>query len=273
MAHALSRLSNDGGESGRGRRQAEYGWFPRICDDCLKTGDKDNPRRARIPPGLLLCENCGKTMSVANCLKTRGDKMLIGYLRVSKASDDEARNAGTQRGVLEAAGCEEIFEDIGISGGASNRPGWTACQRHARQGDTIIVTHLDRLSRDVVDGLGAIEELAQRGVWVRVLDLGIGTDESGPTGRLTLTIMLAIAQWFRETTAERIREGLARALAEGRKGGRPPALTDRQAADVRRRLEDGESVNSIAKLYGLKSRNPVSRLRDLMQGDGCKRRS
>ena len=147
--------------------------------------------------------------------------MLIGYLRVSKASDDEARNAGTQRGVLEAAGCEEIFEDIGISGGASNRPGWTACQRHARRGDTIIVTHLDRLSRDVVDGLGAIEALAQRGVWVRVLDLGIGTDNSGPTGRLTLTIMLAIAQWFRETTAERIREGLARALAEGRKGGAP----------------------------------------------------
>ena len=49
--------------------------------------------------------------------------MLIGYLRVSKASDDEARNAATQRGVLEAAGCEEIFEDIGMSGGASNRPG------------------------------------------------------------------------------------------------------------------------------------------------------
>jgi DNA invertase Pin-like site-specific DNA recombinase len=69
--------------------------------------------------------------------------MKIGYARVST----EEQNLDLQRQALEAAGCEKIYEDHGVSGAAIERPGLADARARAKPGDVLVVWRLDRLGR------------------------------------------------------------------------------------------------------------------------------
>ena len=158
------------------------------------------------------------------------DKLRYGYCRVSRAADDLARNLDTQQQALEAAGIrpELIYRDV-ASGGSLDRQGWNALVDVVRPGDTITVSRLDRIGRNLVEGLQAIERLTEQGVGIVALDAGIDTSAANPAARLQIAMMLAFAEWERQTVRERSIAGQQRA-PRYTKLSRAPEGIDRLAA-------------------------------------------
>ena len=169
--------------------------------------------------------------------------MIFGYARVS--TDDQLLDAQTD--ALTAAGAERIFADK-ISGSMRKRPELDRLLDHLRPGDVIVVTKYDRLARSLRDLLDIVETIKERGGGFRSLAEDI--DTTTPAGRLTFHVFASIAQFERERIAERTREGLDAARKRGRVGGRPPALSQAQRAEVRRMRDDeGRRLTEIAQLF------------------------
>ena len=118
-------------------------------------------------------------------------------------------------------------------------------------GDTVVVPRIDRLARNLTEGLRTIEELHAQGIHIRALAEGLDTGDGSPTARLMLHMLLSLAEWERETIRDRIRAGVARAAAEGRTGGRPPALDSEKLQAVRAFLDNGGSVSAAARSFGV----------------------
>ncbi len=154
--------------------------------------------------------------------------MLIGYARVSKA--DGSQTLDLQRDALAAAGVapEQIYDDR-ASGKRDSRPGLEACLRALRDGDVLVIWKLDRLGRDLTHLVTTVQDLAGRGIGLRVLTgQGAEIDTTTPTGKLIFGIFASLAEFERELIRERTMAGLAAARARGRKGGRKFALTKAQ---------------------------------------------
>lgn len=171
--------------------------------------------------------------------------MIFGYARVS--TDDQ--NLDAQTDALKAAGAARIFADK-ISGGTRKRPELDKLFEQLREGDVVVVAKYDRLARSLRDLLDIVEAIKERGAGFRSLAEDI--DTTTPAGRLVFHVFASIAQFERERISERTKEGLEAARKRGRVGGRPPALSADQRAEVRRmREEDGKSLPEIARLFGV----------------------
>jgi DNA invertase Pin-like site-specific DNA recombinase len=169
--------------------------------------------------------------------------MIFGYARVST----EDQNLDAQTDALMAAGAERIFADR-ISGAVRKRPELDRLLDQLRAGDVIVVTKYDRLARSLRDLLDIVETIKERGAGFRSLAEDI--DTTTPAGRLIFHVFASIAQFERERISERTKEGLEAARKRGRIGGRPPALTAAQRAEVRRmRDEEGRRLSEIAQLF------------------------
>lgn len=169
--------------------------------------------------------------------------MIIGYARVS--TDDQKLEAQTD--ALEGAGAERVFADK-ITGSARSRPQLDLMIDQLRQGDVVVVTKYDRLARSLRDLLDIVETIRERGAGFRSLAEDI--DTTTPAGRLIFHVFASIAQFERERILERTREGLEAAKKRGRVGGRPPALSATQRAEVRRmRDEEDRRLSEIAQLF------------------------
>lgn len=169
--------------------------------------------------------------------------MLLGYARVST----EDQHLDGQIAALEAAGAGRVFGEK-ISGSKSIRPELERMIDQLREGDVVIVTKYDRLSRSLQDLLGIVARIGERGAGFRSLAEDIDTTTSA--GRLIFHVFASIAQFERERIAERTKEGLAAARKRGRIGGRPPALSLERRAEVRRmRDQEGRSVAELARLF------------------------
>lgn len=167
--------------------------------------------------------------------------MLIGYARVSTLD----QNPALQVDALKAAGCERVFTEK-ASGAQRDRPMLSAALDHLREGDVLVVWKLDRLARSMRQLLDTVEELAARKVGFRCLTAAI--DTTTPEGRLFFHMIAAMAEFERDMIRERTRAGLDVARASGRKGGRPPKLTDADLKVARALLSDASiSVADIAK--------------------------
>lgn len=144
------------------------------------------------------------------------------------------------------------FADEGVSGKvcAKQRPQFSQMLDKIRDGETLVVSKLDRLGRDSIDVLQTVQCLADRDIKVIVLQLG-NTDLSSPTGKLLLTMLVAVASMERDLLVERTQAGLMRAKAEGKRLGRPSKTTPEQKADIVLRRNNGESVTSLAREYGV----------------------
>jgi putative DNA-invertase from lambdoid prophage Rac len=185
----------------------------------------------------------------------------FAYARVS-TTEQATQN---QVGEIEAAGFKVephriISETISGSVSAMQRPGFTRLLEKMEQGDVLIVTKLDRLGRDAIDVTSTVNLLDTRGIRVHCLALG-GTDLTSSAGRLTMQVINAVAQFERDLLIERTQAGLARAKAEGKRIGRPPALSKEDRELVRVALLVGKPVAAIARDLGV-SRQTIMRVRD-----------
>lgn len=182
-------------------------------------------------------------------------KVKIGYARIStKSQRDSLHNQQEQ---LKSVGCEKIYAEV-ASGIKSKRPQLDKALDYAREGDTLIVTRLDRLGRSTLDTLKTLQAIDEKGVRVQALDLDLDTQT--PAGRLVISVIASLAQWERDLLVERTKEGLAHARSQGRYGGRPTALTAEQKKAVRSALKGGMSANSVAKSFGV-SRSTIERVK------------
>ena len=178
--------------------------------------------------------------------------MIFGYARVS--TDDQVLDA--QVDALSAAGAERIFMDK-ISGSRRQRPDLDRMLDQLRPGDVVVVTKYDRLSRSLQDLLAIVDAIQGKGAGFRSLAEDI--DTTTPAGRLVFHVFASIAQFERERISERTREGLAAARKRGRVGGRPPALSPEQRAEVRRlRDQDLRGIAELARLFRV-SQNTIRR--------------
>ena len=142
------------------------------------------------------------------------------------------------------------FADEGVSGKvcARQRPEFSEMLGKIRDGETLVVSKLDRLGRDSIDVLQTVQGLAERNIKVIVLQLG-NTDLSSPTGKLLLTMLVAVASMERDLLIERTQAGLMRAKSEGKRIGRPSKTSPEQKAEIVLRRNSGESVASLAREF------------------------
>lgn len=178
---------------------------------------------------------------------------LVGYARTS-TTDQKAGLEGQLRD-LEAAGCSKVFREE-LSSVADTRPQLQAALDWVREGDTLLVTKLDRLARSVADLVTITEALRAKGVGLRILAMNL--DTATPTGKLMLNLLGSIAEFERELMLERQREGIAKAKADGKYVGRQPTAR-RQASEVLRLKSEGKSAGDIVAALGI-SRASVFRI-------------
>jgi DNA invertase Pin-like site-specific DNA recombinase len=171
--------------------------------------------------------------------------MLIGYARVS--TDDQ--NLDLQKDALTRAGCEKILEDH-QSGAKAERPGLKSVLQYAREGDTLVVWRLDRLSRSLKDLIEMVSQLESRGIGLKSLHESLDTSSS--SGKLIFHIFGALAEFERNLIRERTQAGLQAARARGRKGGRPKALNaDKRALAVQLYGDRKHTVKQICQMMGI----------------------
>lgn len=128
--------------------------------------------------------------------------MKYGYARVSTVHQD----LQGQLQALNNEGCDVIYKDK-FTGTKKNRPQFTVLLDMLKDGDTLVVTKLDRFARSTIDGIGTIKKLFAKGIKVHVLNMGLVEDT--PTGRLIFNTMLAFAEFERDMIVERTQEGKA----------------------------------------------------------------
>ena len=182
----------------------------------------------------------------------------FSYCRVSTAdqtTDNQVRE-------IEAAGFavephRVVTETVSGSVAAMERKGFRKLTERLEKGDVLIVTKLDRLGRNAMDVRATIEALALTGVRVHCLALG-GVDLTSPAGRMTMSVIAAVAEFERDLLIERTQSGLDRARAAGKTLGRPSALTGEQQAAIRASRAKGVSLGALAAEYGV-SRAAIQR--------------
>lgn len=141
--------------------------------------------------------------------------MILGYARVST----QEQNLIRQLDQLAATGCEKIFQEK-ITGAKVDRPELARMLDQLREGDTVIVPELTRLSRSTKDLIELIEQIHAKNANIKSLKEP-WMDTATPHGKLIFTFFAGISEFERELIRQRTREGLESARARGRKGGRP----------------------------------------------------
>lgn len=143
----------------------------------------------------------------------------LGYARVST----NHQNIQTQVKALKEAGADTVYQDK-KSGKNLDREGLQEVLDQLQEGDTLIVTKMDRIARNIKEGIALIEELSNKGIKLHVLNMGLF--DNSPTSRLIQNILLSVADWEREMILERQREGIEEAKKAGKYKGRPKKYTE-----------------------------------------------
>ena len=172
------------------------------------------------------------------------DGQRIGYIRVSGFDQNPERR-------LEHVELSRVFTDR-ASGKDTHRPQLESLLTFVRQGDAVVVHSMDRLARDLDVLRRIVQSLTQRGVRIEfVKEHLVFTGDDSPMANLMLSVMGAFAEFERALIRERQREGIALARQRGAYRGRRRALSDGQVAEVRRRIEAGESKAKVAREFGV----------------------
>jgi DNA invertase Pin-like site-specific DNA recombinase len=188
---------------------------------------------------------------------------LIGYARVSTKQQVTDR----QQADLLAAGVrrDDLYVDHGVSGARASRPAFDRALDAIHDGDTLVVTTLDRLGRSTQNMLDFAEALRARSAGLRVLNLGGGdVDTSTPMGSMVFTVMSALAQMELDIKRERITDSVAkRRTSGGDLGGRPQKVTDRQIQNAIRLIDGGEAAAGVLRDLGLSRSTFYRRAREI----------
>ena len=176
--------------------------------------------------------------------------MVYGYARVStKGQAREGNSLEAQMESLKAAGAEKIFTDS-FTGTKIDRPEFVKLREILKEGDTLVVTKLDRFARSVGQASDLITELIDRGVKVNVLNLGVLSNDSVST--LMRNVLLSFAQFERDMIVERTQEGKAIAKQDPDfREGRPPLYSREQKQHALELLEEGKTFRQVEKMTGI----------------------
>ena len=173
---------------------------------------------------------------------------LIGYARCSTDRQDLAaqRQALLELGVAE----DRIYADHGLTGTTRARPGLDQALAAVREGDTLVVSKLDRLARSVPDARAIADQPRQRGV---KLALGRTLYDPGDLmGKMFFNILATFAEFEADLSRMRTREGMTIARAKGELRGKQPKLSDRQQRELCRMHATGEySISDLAELFSV----------------------
>lgn len=184
--------------------------------------------------------------------QNRSVKMKYGYARVS--TDDQTLDG--QIDALEAAGCDEIFSDHGVSGASTDRPELSRLLETATDGDQIVVWRLDRLGRSMQHVVTIVTELGDRGVQFASLTENIDTTTA--SGELIFHIFASLAHFERRLISERTKQGLEATKRRGTVLGRPRALNKERSEHVRALISEGRTISEAASILKV-SRSTVFR--------------
>ena len=167
---------------------------------------------------------------------------LVGYARVSSVG----QSLDVQLEKLKR--CSKIFQEKKSAAGGK-RPALQACLEYVREGDTLVVTRLDRLARSTLHLCQIADELKRKEVELLVIDQNINTADA--TGRLLFNMLGAINQFETEIRAERQIDGISKAREKGIRFGAQKKLTDGQIAEMRDKRESGVLIKNLMRDYRL----------------------
>lgn len=167
---------------------------------------------------------------------------LVGLVRVSTKGQETARQYDALAPI-----CVRVFEEK-VSGklAVADRPGLVAALDYLRPGDMLAVQEVDRLGRNLLEGLVVLTDLFERGVSVKVLE-GIAVGEHTERS-LILDLALALAEDRRRDISRKTKNGLDAARKRGKVGGRPRVIDGDKRAVILARREKGESMRVIARV-------------------------
>ncbi|RFU67471.1 recombinase family protein [Peribacillus saganii] len=170
--------------------------------------------------------------------------MKYGYARVSTFHQD----LEVQLQQLEKENCHKIFSEK-YTGTSKKRVEFQKLINLLQEGDTLVVTKLDRFARSTQDALGIIKDLFDRNIKVHVLNMGV--IEHTPTGRLIFTIFSSFAEFERDMIVERTQEGkiLAKQKPDFREGR--PKKFSRQQINLAISLLENHSYKQVQEMTGI----------------------
>ena len=172
--------------------------------------------------------------------------------RVNARCSTDEQDLTVQREGLAALGVtpDRIYVDHGLTGCNRERPGLREALAACRDGDTLVVTKLDRLARSLPDARAIADELTTRRV--RLSLGGAVYDPTDPVGRLLFNVLAMVAEFEADLIRLRTREGMRIAKAKGRLRGKQPKLNPRQEAHLVALLKSGEySTAELGDLFGV----------------------
>ena len=165
---------------------------------------------------------------------------LVGYARVSSVS----QSLDIQIEKLKQYGCDEIFSEK-LSGIDQNRPELISCLRYVRKKDTLVITRLDRMARSALHLGQIIEKLEKDEVNLIVLDQNIDTTTS--QGKLMFHMLSSFAEFENDIRKERQKEGIDKAIKNGRKFGRPKKIDSNIVLKTLNDSKANKTISSILK--------------------------
>lgn len=189
------------------------------------------------------------------------------YVRVNTPDQSPAKQVQE----IETAGfslseCPVVVECISASVAAHERSGFSKLMDCLESGDTLIVTQLDELGRNLTDFLSTVERLASKDIRVHCLALGF-MDLTSPAGEMAMGVLAAAAKFEKDMLGERTRVAQSRAREKGSSIGRPEALSAKKQEEVLAQLIAGTSVPTLAKTFNT-SRQTIMRIRDRARSAG-----
>src|SRR5918992_3121007 len=173
---------------------------------------------------------------------SEGQLALVGYARVRSIG----QSLEVQLDKLKH--CDKLYQEK-KSGASGRQPRLQACLEYIREGDTLVVTRLDRLARSTLHLCQIAADLERKQVNLQVLDQNINTNDA--TGRLLFNMLGAVSQFETEIRAERQMDGIQKARERGVHFGRKKHLTVQQIAELRDRRDQGALIKALMKEYGL----------------------
>ena len=175
---------------------------------------------------------------------------IYGYARTS--SQQQRLSLEDQIQKLQESGCKTVFnERISSRKSASDRPQLQAVLTVLEKGDMLVLTRLDRLARTMQETISIMQDLQDRGVFVRTLDGLIDTEKMQMMAPLVVGLLAGLANVERNLIAERQRESVEyRRRTNGNLGGRPQ-LEKFKVNNIIKLRREGNSLRNIVKLTGV----------------------